>query len=563
MDDVSRIELATKAVERRGVDVTDQYNDWLICGFACASIGSAGRTFFHRLSRFSAKYKEDEANKQFDACLRASKGSASVGPLFTLLARFGVMVKGDRATSAVSYMNALQTHTHADPDSHPTAPPSLVTEAEGTGDRSADQERWHAVVQRASTLCDVVYELAPRGLKSVLVGTFVVAASSVCDGLRIVYGGKKEHVHLYQCVIGEAGGGKSHVNKVRAVLNAVHKYKRDEYQAEYADYRRRLAEAKKNEREELERPPQRLHFVPADISKAALIRLVKEIGGGGIIWETEIDTLTSASAGEFGHFGDFLRKNFHGEAVSSYRKVDDVLQEIEDPHVAMLLTGTPDQMRKLFPSAENGLFSRFLFFALAPQYEFADPFAIRDQSRDWSELGTYIAQLDAAYSKKAVDATFSATLQQQHVKYWGTMAKEYATLIGSDSLALIRRLALIHARASAVITALKSIETGDPAHTTLDVTPEAWELARTLCANGAQTAAQLLTQLPQQTVGGTKANIRREMLFRTLPPVFTMSEFPPDVSRASAYRYVSLWKEQGLITQDKKGGRYVKVSNGT
>lgn len=562
MDDIKRLESATAAVERRGVDVTDLYHDWLVCGFACASVGEAGRSFFHRLSRFSSKYNEKEANAQFDACLRGQRGRGGVAPLFTLLARFNVMVKRDTAgISPVCWTRNTPTpETEERPDRHPTAmPPSTPRAPDTVEQRRAE---WNSKVADASTLCEMVNELAPPGLRAPMVSAFIVAASSVCDGLRLVYGGKREHVHLYQCVIGDAGGGKSHINKVRAVLKGVHQHKRDAYQAELASFKQRVAEAKKTDREGIERPPQKLHFVPADVSKAALIRLVKEIGGGGIIWETEIDTLTSATAGEFGHFGDFLRKNFHSEPVSSYRKMDDLLNEVDDPHLSILMTGTPDQMRKLFPSAENGLFSRFLFFNIAPNYDFSDPFTLHDQASDWSDLATYVAQLDAAYASTEVNALFSETLKQQHVKYWSTMAKEYATLIGSDSLALIRRLALIHARASAVITALKSIETGDPAHTTLDVTPEAWELARALCASGAQTAAQLLTTLPQQTTGGTKANLKREMLLRTLPPVFTPANFPPDVSRASAYRYLSLWKEQGLITQHGKGGKYVKVCDG-
>lgn len=559
MDSLERLELATQAVEKRQVDVTDDYRDWLICAFACASVGESGRAFFHRLSRFSPKYKEREANAQFSACLRSKGGGASLAPLFTLLGRFNVMVRDfqrgrpsapppvSSPSPAPSPPALVDTLAQPSPPALVDAPPTITL------------ERWNQLAHDASTLCGVVNDLAPKGLQLPMVCAFIVAASSVCDGIRITYGGKREHVHLYECVIGDAGGGKSHVNKVRHVLNQVHKYKRDKYKAELEDYKRRLADAKKDEKDGLERPPQRLHFVPADISKAALVRLINDIGGGGIIWETEIDTLTSATAGEFGHFGDLLRKNFHSEPVSSYRKGDDVLNEVEDPHLAILLTGTPDQLKKLFQSPENGLFSRFLFFQIKADYTFNNPFASADQTADWSELGQYISQLDAAYSSIHVEARLPNTLVDKHLNYWSNMAKEYATLIGSDSLALIRRLALIHTRASAVISALKTIETGDPNHTTLDITPESWELARALCASGAQTAASLLSTLPVQTSGGTKANLRREILLRSLPPTFTIENFPPDVSRASAYRYVYLWREQGLVIQQNRGGSYVKV----
>ena len=55
---------------------------------------------------------------------------------------------------------------------------------------------------------------------------------------------------------------------------------------------------------------------------------------------------------------------FHHEEVRQHFKIDKEQIVIPHPHVAMLLTGTPEQVVSLIQSTENGLFSRFLFYLM-------------------------------------------------------------------------------------------------------------------------------------------------------------------------------------------------------
>ena len=43
-------------------------------------------------------------------------------------------------------------------------------------------------------------------------------------------------------------------------------------------------------------------------------------------------------------------------------------------HLAIVLSGTPGQVLNLMPNVENGLFSRFLFYAFEDETEFKHPF---------------------------------------------------------------------------------------------------------------------------------------------------------------------------------------------
>ncbi len=57
---------------QRGVNICEQYSEWLSCAFALArQFGEAGRHYFHMLSAVSVKYNEDDTNRQYSTCLAA------------------------------------------------------------------------------------------------------------------------------------------------------------------------------------------------------------------------------------------------------------------------------------------------------------------------------------------------------------------------------------------------------------------------------------------------------------------------------------------------------------
>ena len=90
--------------------------------------------------------------------------------------------------------------------------------------------------------------------------------------------------------------------------------------------------------------------------------------------------------------------------------------------LAVLLSGTPAQVRALIPSAENGLFSRQLFYYMHGIYTWADQFAcgeidldeiFRSIGRDWQlkldilkEHGIHTLRLTDE-QKKEFNALFS------------------------------------------------------------------------------------------------------------------------------------------------------------
>ena len=75
--------------ERRHLDITANYSDWVQIGFALASLGEDGREPFHRLSAISPKYDAIQCDSKFDGLLKDHKG-ASIGTLFYIARSYGL-----------------------------------------------------------------------------------------------------------------------------------------------------------------------------------------------------------------------------------------------------------------------------------------------------------------------------------------------------------------------------------------------------------------------------------------------------------------------------------------
>lgn len=83
-------ELVRNAVYQ-GVNIADDYQSYITLGFALAAgFGEAGRDYFHALAGISQKYNSQQADKQYNYCLRNPNGGISVGSFYWMLKNAGV-----------------------------------------------------------------------------------------------------------------------------------------------------------------------------------------------------------------------------------------------------------------------------------------------------------------------------------------------------------------------------------------------------------------------------------------------------------------------------------------
>lgn len=77
------VDLVISQIEENRLDLTSEHKDWISIGFALAEeFGEAGRSRFHRVSRFYPEYNSTECDKQFDRCLKNGKSGATIKTFF-------------------------------------------------------------------------------------------------------------------------------------------------------------------------------------------------------------------------------------------------------------------------------------------------------------------------------------------------------------------------------------------------------------------------------------------------------------------------------------------------
>lgn len=97
------IEHAVAQLESRRIELTTDYGDWVKMGFAFASLGDAGRGYYHRVSSIYAGYDYQECEKQFDISYRKHDGRTNIASFFQYCKDAGVNISKSAQTSITNH----------------------------------------------------------------------------------------------------------------------------------------------------------------------------------------------------------------------------------------------------------------------------------------------------------------------------------------------------------------------------------------------------------------------------------------------------------------------------
>lgn len=522
MISIEVVERYAAALAERGACITESYADWLACCFACASYGERGRAAAHLLAATSAKYKQEDTDRQFSVCLRSVKDSQNASVILALGKAAGVLVTDVLRPSGGSAVV---------PSSSP-APSSLPFPS----------------LSPFPLLAEVSAVASSSSLLPAVVWSFLVGFSSVASGLSILYGGTMQHCHLYYCLAAPAASGKSCVSLVAKCFGKWHKVLRERSVEEWEAYETTIKAMKAEDRGLIKEPRQRSLFLPADTTTAALLASVRDNDGGGLMWESELDTIVRANKSEFGSYSDILRNNYHSEPIRSNRKQGRQFIELEGTHFACVACGTPAQVGRFFGSAENGLFSRFAFSVLPPSLEWRSQFDAPCFSSVVASVADAVAQWGRLFESCAVSVVFSAAQRAEHTRRWASAQEVWYGIAGDVVLPSVRRLALMQCKIAALLTLL---ELGVPQSSNVECTQAAWQVARYLAEGAAADAVAALSLLPSAEQEGGKKAAERERVLLSLPPEFTAAQLPATLSTATKYRWLSVWEREGKVTKEK------------
>ena len=495
-----RVELITARIERACTDIAPTYEQWRNLGFALAEgLGEQGRTYFHRLSRFYSRYQAAEADKQYTACLRSSRGGITLATFFHLARQAGIDLAGPLLPNC--QIAKLPPAPVFSPHGQPTAPqaptgptasrPSRPSGAEyapspyssGAGRSAAPRPVGAGSPQpqpaeEPPVFSDDVYASLPRlltevcsyGLSSedtdlLLLGS-LTALSSCLTRVSGVYGQRQVYPNLYLFVHAPASAGKGRLTLCRHLVSVVHADLRTRNRREWEEYRRAKAQNASQRRsgdaDEPQQPPVRMLFLPANSTATALFQALNDNDGQALMFETEGDTLATTFRSEHGNYSDGLRKAFHHESIAYNRRKDREYVEIAQPRLSVLLSGTPRQISTLIPDAENGLFSRFLFYNLPLRPLWYDVFAtVEGETMDsrFSRLGGRFFQFYRRLSQAdPIGFTFTPEQQKAFNAFFAQLQDEGIRRYGAGLLPSIRRLGLSAYRICMVLSVLRLMD---------------------------------------------------------------------------------------------------------
>jgi len=332
------------------------------------------------------------------------------------------------------------------------------------------------------------------------------------------YDGKDYQANLYVYILGKFGSGKGSLSYCRKLGAPIHAEKLlnyedalKEYLGELVEYKKKLTRFKKSKGryqdppEEPEAPKQEMLFIPANNSKTGAFELLSNNKGYGIIFETEGDSLADALRQDYGNYSDGLRKAFHHELISYYRRGGKEYVEIKQPKLSVVLSSTFDQFRKLIPSVQNGLFSRFMYYELGSNPEFKNVFdkAKSGNPAFFDNLGQEMYRMHKLLLERKEPIYFELTPNQeaQFLGLFQEWKKEFQEYISEDLDGTVHRLGLICFRIALILTTLRNFDNKLLIANKMICQDIDFSIALQLISSIKQNSIKLFYQFPEEKTG--------------------------------------------------------------
>ena len=546
LDDV---ELLTQMVEARRLDITGDYHRWLNIGFALVEgLGEYGREFFHRLSQYYPGYSEAEADKQYDKCMRAHGTGIRLATLFQYAKEEGIVVRSRTANGGLAE----------------------VAEIEDDGKRMPTFSR-----ELRGKLPEMVEAIARNGNSEqdadVLILGTIVTLSSCLPHVYGIYGDRPVFPNLFLFVTAPASAGKGRLTLCRRLVQPIQDQFRNLFNQDLEKYRKERAAYEQRRKKDPtvkapREPVRKMLIIPANSSATMIYQILAENGGQGLMFETEGDTLANIFASDYGNYSDGFRKAFHHEPISYMRRKDHEYVELMQPKLSTVLSGTPRQIAALIPDAENGLFSRFLFYYVDFQLTWLNVFSGQGDALD-ETFDAISHQVLALYQRllQSPDIRFSFTSAQKRVfnTFFSRAQRQYWKRLGDSIIASVRRMGLITFRIAMVLSILRLAgknELPELVYCSDEDFTSSMTIARVALSHTVRVYRELSSnELAHPAAEGAG---RKQELLRLLPDEFDTAmaqEFAQRLSipRRSAERYLAEWTKAGVL-EKVAFGRYQK-----
>jgi uncharacterized protein DUF3987 len=394
---------------------------------------------------------------------------------------------------------------------------------------------------------------------------FLFSTLTVCSGLLTkvsgIYRQEKAYPNLFLLVVAPPASGKSAMMHSRRLISKIHDRKYKEAKQLKAEYERKLRErGRRSNAPAPEKPRFNVVLIPANCSSSKIISHLADNQTDdcpSVLIESEIDTLTIAQSNEWGNFSDILRKAFHNEPVSQSRKTGDEYIEVTSPKLAVALSGTLNQVKTLINNSEDGLYSRFLVYAIDSGGLWFDVSpcdtcpnlteVFEEQADEYHDFWEFISK-----------EPFEVLLTQDQWVILNTAYKsklsEIKEYVNPNCTGLVKRHGIMLFKLCLVLTAFRKYERKLMGKEMI-CQKEDFETALYLAGQSLEHSLNIFEQLP----GGNKqAHDAKNKIYDRLLPRFTYSEAVEighslQISDRTVERYLKSLIKRGALVQPERG----------
>ena len=587
--------VANRIIEMN-IDITEGYNNWRNIAFGISlELGEEGRSIFHDISRFNAGYKYEECDKLYSNCIKrlhdtTNHEGITIRSFFSYAKEAGIDIKVAPSHDNVAgngNVASLANPAKGANMANLAIAPNASTAANGI---SAESVVEHEVAETIPlpTFSEKVIGYLPDILKEVLFlgktitekDMLVLAALAVLSGafpeVFAIYDNMKVFANLYIFNVAKAASGKGRTTSCLKLVSLIEQEVREANKQEVDDYQQELADIRALGRKASgmplpKEPPYRSLLIPANCSSTAIYQALHDNHDQGITFETEADSLANTLKSDYGNFSDGLRKGFHHEDINYRRRKENEHVEIHNPKWTVYLTGTPGQVANLIPSAENGLFSRFLFMLVDIPAKWHNVFSksTRTIDEEMEAIGKRVYDIHLLLKKKEGGIEFHLTEEQEGKfnDFFNKLVEEYKDMLGRDFVANIYRMGLSAYRI-AMILSITRLEGSCSLPECIICKDEDLEcaliIADTLMQHAARIFSTLLPNKEGDNATGIRLSPKSEKLFAALPASFTRQMVLAaaqklGIAKRTAEKYVGEYVSKYNLCKRVDNGKYEKV----
>lgn len=418
----------------------------------------------------------------------------------------------------------------------------------------------------------VQYASDPRERDIILLGS-LNCCSALFPGVSFFYKNALYSSHFYHALVANAAAGKGVVAFILSLLDATQEYydrqRRDQKKAFEkaqmaweAEVHQALREHRSPDSDKKPEEPKAKYLKTSSTTSKS--RLLEQLATNGELGchmsSTEINTLISSLAQDYGKYEDILCKAAHHEEISQSYKIDGDPIVVPRPHLALIMSGTPEQFTGFFRSHENGLYSRFLIYTrqLNPHWETCAPGEGRVDLREhFHTLGKKLFEMHKLLLESPTLVTFTPGQWERHTQQFGVWLKS-ALVEGKEfPTSIVFRHGLLAMRLASILTIFRKWDDYRYAKEYC-CTDADFDTAMQIIATVIEHSLLLGTSLPD--TGHPPVAMRKfhqfEDVLKKLPRIFSYIDFINSakelgISVSTAKRYLRKAVEQELAVKQK------------